>query len=72
MVHRKPSTDKQKTASDFVNYINGKINGKTSMPVSSGGDAILEKIKQLSELHSSGILTDEEFSNKKEELLDRL
>jgi hypothetical protein len=33
---------------------------------------IIELIKKLSDLHSFGILTDEEFSNKKEELLSKI
>ncbi|MEW8955612.1 SHOCT domain-containing protein [Clostridium sp.] len=33
---------------------------------------ILEQIKKLSELKDSGILTEEEFNNKKSELLTRI
>jgi hypothetical protein len=35
-------------------------------------DEIIELIKKLSDLHSSGILTDEEFSNKKSDLLSKI
>jgi hypothetical protein len=35
-------------------------------------DEIIELIKKLGELHSSGILTDEEFSTKKAELLSKI
>ncbi len=38
-------------------------------PVSSGGDDMMEKLKQLGELHSAGILTDEEFSAAKAKAL---
>jgi hypothetical protein len=35
-------------------------------------DMIIDQIRKLSELHEEGILTDEEFSAKKTELLSRL
>jgi predicted Zn-ribbon and HTH transcriptional regulator len=35
-------------------------------------DEIIDLIKKLGELHSAGILTDEEFSNKKLELLSKI
>lgn len=35
-------------------------------------DEIIDLIKKLSELHTSGILTDEEFSDKKAELLSKI
>ena len=35
-------------------------------------DMIVDQIRKLSELHEEGILTDEEFSAKKQELLSRL
>lgn len=40
-------------------------------PVQSGGisDATIEQIRKLGELHEQGILTDDEFSQKKQELL---
>lgn len=38
----------------------------------SGHGAIIEAIKQLGDLHQAGILSDEEFSSKKAELLARL
>lgn len=40
--------------------------------VKSKNSDILELIKKLSDLHKSGILTDEEFINKKYELLSRI
>jgi hypothetical protein len=41
-------------------------------PTHLGAGQILEAIRQLAELHSAGILTDEEFAGKKAELLSRL
>jgi hypothetical protein len=38
----------------------------------SGGSSITEQLRQLAELHSSGVLTDAEFSAKKADLLDRM
>lgn len=40
-------------------------------PVQSGGisDAAIEQLRKLGELHEQGILTDDEFSAKKQELL---
>ena len=38
----------------------------------TGQDDVLAKIEKLAELHGRGILTDEEFSAKKAELLSRL
>jgi hypothetical protein len=35
-------------------------------------DMIVDQIRKPSELHQEGILTDEEFSAKKQELLSRL
>jgi len=35
-------------------------------------DEIIDLIKKLSDLHSSGVLTDEEFSNKKSDLLSKI
>ncbi|WP_344717382.1 SHOCT domain-containing protein [Nesterenkonia halobia] len=39
-------------------------------PSNESADA-LEQLKKLGELHSSGVLSDEEFASKKAELLDR-
>ena len=35
-------------------------------------DLVLEQIRKLGDLHEQGILTEEEFSAKKQELLARL
>jgi hypothetical protein len=45
---------------------------KTKQSQLLSSDEVIELIKKLSELHSSGILTDEEFSSKKSELLSKI
>ena len=47
-----------------------QIKTKQSQLLSS--DEVIELIKKLGELHSAGILTDEEFSSKKAELLSKI
>lgn len=47
-----------------------QIKTKQSQLLSS--DEVIELIKKLGELHSAGILTDEEFSEKKSELLSKI
>jgi hypothetical protein len=38
-------------------------------PDAAGGDDTIEQLKQLAELHTSGVLSDEEFSAAKAKLL---
>lgn len=38
-------------------------------PVASGGDDQLAQLEKLGQLHTDGILTDEEFAAKKKEIL---
>ena len=45
---------------------------KTKQSQLLSSDEVIELIKKLSDLHSSGILTDEEFSKKKAELLSKI
>ena len=47
-----------------------QIKTKQSQLLSS--DEVIELIKKLGELHSAGILTDDEFSEKKAELLSKI
>ena len=47
-------------------------NVKTKQSQLLSSDEVIELIKKLSDLHSSGILTDEEFSSKKAELLSKI
>lgn len=39
-------------------------------PAASGGEDTIEMLKQLGELHASGVLTDEEFAVQKAKLLN--
>lgn len=43
-----------------------------NLPPSQDNEGIIKSIQQLGELHQAGVLTDEEFSSKKAELLKRL
>lgn len=47
-------------------------NVKTKQSQLLSSDEVIELIKKLGELHSAGILTDDEFSEKKKELLSKL
>jgi hypothetical protein len=47
-------------------------NIKTKQRQLLSSDEVVELIKKLSDLHSTGILTDEEFSEKKKELLSKI
>ena len=47
-------------------------NVKTKQSQLLSSDEVIKLIKKLGELHSAGILTDEEFSEKKKELLSKL
>jgi len=47
-------------------------NMKTKQSQLLSSDEVIELIKKLGELHSAGILTDEEFSEKKSELLSKI
>jgi hypothetical protein len=45
---------------------------KTKQSQLLSSDEVIDLIKKLGELHSAGILTDEEFSEKKTELLSKI
>ena len=53
-----------------IKEIKNKINAKDILMRES--DEVITLIKKLSDLHSAGILTDEEFYNKKTELLSKI
>jgi hypothetical protein len=38
----------------------------------NGSDDAMDQLKKLGELHDQGILTDEEFATKKQEILNRI
>ena len=56
----------RKKISDIFNKKTGEVNVKKE------SDEVIELIKKLADLHSAGILTDEEFSEKKSELLSKI
>ncbi|MBC9822745.1 PH domain-containing protein [Terrabacter sp. MAHUQ-38] len=74
------SAVKQQMASSSGGHAPAAIPGRnvsqpvapTNEPPADDKSAIIEAIKQLGALHEAGILTDEEFSAKKAELLGRL
>lgn len=47
-------------------------NDKESVLIKKEYENVIELIEKLAELHSAGILTDDEFSNKKSELLSKI
>lgn len=53
-----------------TNVAQPHVDGAPSGPASE--DDIMDKIRKLAELHQAGILSDDEFSSKKAELLARL
>jgi flagellar hook assembly protein FlgD len=81
-----PESRKPVETKDIFNKKTGEINfkndpTKNKKSKTSGNwphqyendtDGIIELIKKLADLHSAGILTDEEFSEKKSELLSKI
>ena len=66
---KKPEIDK------FISTINNQINkNKDSIEERNDttGESVLEQIEKLSELLKQGIITEEEFTVKKKELLEKL
>jgi len=61
-----PESRKPVETKDIFNKKTGEINVKKE------SDEVIELIKKLADLHSAGILTDEEFSEKKTELLSKI
>lgn len=66
--------DKKRTKDfeEMRDKLNSILNSKTSNSSQSSSPDILEQIEKLSKLKDSGILTEEEFNTKKEELLKKL
>lgn len=52
--------------------MNDQANETASASIAELTDLIVDQIRKLAELHEQGILTDEEFTAKKTELLSRL
>lgn len=69
-----------KAMEEFVVVVKSKLLGGSASAAASsqatnapvGGEDLMDAIRKLGELHQEGILTDEEFSTKKAELLARL
>jgi hypothetical protein len=57
---------------EFTNYVNGQIGKKDSSSILPQVEDIPNQIKKLSELKDLGILTEEEFNQKKTELLRKM
>lgn len=57
---------------ELTQYVNSKINTENTSTVTSNKNDIPLHIQKLSELKNKGILTEEEFSNKKSELLAKM
>jgi len=58
-------------SAEIANYIRTRL-GTTVTPASTTAPDITDQLRKLGELHAAGVLTDEEFSAKKAELLARL
>ncbi len=75
-----PESRKPVSASDVVSGLKSDTTKKKKSGTSGNWphqyedntDGVIELIKKLGDLHSAGILTDEEFSNKKSELLSKI
>lgn len=75
-----PESRKPESASELVKRLKNDStkkkksgsSGKWTHQYESSNDGVIELIKKLSDLHSAGILTDEEFSEKKKELLSKI
>jgi hypothetical protein len=55
-----------------IKEVKGNLNKVMLKDLKKESDDVIELIKKLADLHSSGILTDEEFSEKKKELLNKI
>jgi hypothetical protein len=81
-----PESRKPVETKDIFNKKTGEINfkndptknkklgtsGEWPHQYETNTDGVIELIKKLADLHSVGILTDEEFSTKKSELLSKI
>lgn len=59
----------------FTDYVNSMIGKKETENITADSNASVDipaQIKKLSDLKDQGILTDEEFNQKKQELLDKM
>lgn len=70
VIHLLPTSRKPIETTEIINKKTGEIKIKDILKRES--DEVVDLIKKLADLHSAGILTDEEFSNKKAELLSKI
>lgn len=73
--HIEAGTPSQEELRDAQQFIRDKLMESTDKPVSveeSAGTKPTEQLKRISELHEEGVLSDEEFTDKKSELLDEI
>jgi len=56
----------------FIDALNAAVNSAASGGKSSSGPSIADKVKSLAELKDAGLLTEEEFAEKKAQLLKDL
>lgn len=69
-----PSSRKPKEINEISKSkkIMEKLRSDNDISIKKEAEYLFELIRKLGELHSAGILTDEEFSNKKSELLSKI
>ena len=65
-----PESRKPETSSELSKKLKGDSSKKKTNDNDS--DTIIDLIKKLGDLHSAGVLTDDEFSEKKKELLSKI
>ena len=63
---------KQGDVQGFVNEVKSMMGKKVEAATAVGGIDIPEQIKKLADLKAAGILTEDEFENKKRDLLAKL
>lgn len=57
---------------EIVKFLRDKVEESQQTTVSSSEPDPTEQLQRLKELHDDGVLSDEEFEEKKEELLDKI
>lgn len=64
-------TENTKSAKDYVRKRKKEVKSENKAPTGSEPDPT-EQLKNIKELHDSGVLSDEEFEEKKSDLLDKI
>jgi len=52
--------------------VESKIKSETPLNTNSGKESITEQIRELAKLRNDGILSEQEFEDKKKSLLDKI